>query len=169
MRLLEGRVGIEVVVVEDVDVVEAHAGEALVQAGQEVLAGTEVAVGTGPHVPACLGRDHELVAVVAEVGVEDATEIRLGAAVRGAVVVGEVEVGDAQVESAAQDRTLVLERLLFAEVLPEPERDRRQEQAAAPAAAVGHRVVAALGRKIASHDGSFSFLSGDGGMPRSGW
>ena len=169
MRLLEGGVGIEMVVVEDVDVVEAHACEALVQAGQEVLAGAEITVRTGPHVPTCLGRDHELVAVVTEVGVEDATEVRLGAAVGGSVVVGEVEMGDAEVEGAAQDGALVFEGLLLAEVLPEPERDRRQQQAAASAAAVGHRVVAALGGKVAAHNGSFSFLSGGGGMPRSGW
>ena len=152
--LLEGGVGVEAMVVEDVDVVDAHPAKALVQARQEVLAGAEVAVRARPHVPTGLGRDDQLVAVVTEIGVEDPTEVGLGAAVRRPVVVGQVEVGDAQVESAAQDGALALERLVVAEVLPEPERDGRQQQAAASAAAVGHGVVAVVGRKMMLHDGS---------------
>jgi hypothetical protein len=50
-----------------------------------------------------------------------AAEVGLGAAVGRAVVVGEVEVGDAQIERAAQDGALDVERLVVAEVVPEPQ------------------------------------------------
>ena len=64
---LERRVGIEAVRIEDVDVVEPHALEALVEAREQVLAAPPLAVGAGPHVVAGLGRDDQLVAVGAEV------------------------------------------------------------------------------------------------------
>ena len=83
-RLFEGCVGVEAVVVEDVDVVEPEAAEALVEAGQQVLAGAEVAVRARPHVPARLGRDDQLVAQAPEVRAQDRTEVRLGAPVAAA-------------------------------------------------------------------------------------
>ena len=122
---LEGRVGVEVVVVEDVDVVEPEAPQALVEAGEQIFPGAEVAIGARPHVPAGLGGDDELVAVVAEVVVEDPGEVALGAAVGRPVVVRQVEMGDAQVEGSAHDGTLGLEGPVVTEVLPQPERHRR--------------------------------------------
>ena len=149
--LLEGGLGVEVVVVEDVDVVEPEAPQALIEAGEEVLPGAEVAVGARPHVPTGLGGDDELVAVVAEVLVEDPGEVGLGAAVGGPVVVGQVEMGDAQVEGSAHDGPLGVDGPVVAEVLPQPERHGGQEQAAAPTTAIGHGPVAILGGKVAGH------------------
>ena len=125
-RLLERRVGVEAVRVEDVDVVEAHPAQALLEAREQVLARAPLAVGAGPHVVAGLGRDHELVAERRKSSAMDAPEVDLGAAVGRPVVVGQVEVGDAEVERAAQDRAAVGQRAVVAEVLPQPERDRRQ-------------------------------------------
>ena len=65
--LLERRVRVEAVRVEDVHVVEAHPRQALVEAGEEVLARAPVAVGAGPHVVARLRGDHQLVPVGPEV------------------------------------------------------------------------------------------------------
>ena len=62
-RLLERRLRVEAVRVEDVDVVEAEAREALVEAREQVLARPPLAVRAGPHVVAGLRRDDELVAV----------------------------------------------------------------------------------------------------------
>ena len=86
--LLERRSGVEPVRVEDVDVLQAQPGQALVQAGEEVLARSEVAVGTGPHLPAGLAGDDQLVTVGAQVRGEDAAEVLLGRAEGRAVVVG---------------------------------------------------------------------------------
>ena len=147
-RLFHGRVRVAAVRVEDVDVVEAHALEALVEAREQVLAAAEVAVGAGPHVVAGLGRDHELVAEGREVLLQQGAERLLGGAVGRAVVVGEVEVRDAEIERAAHDRAARLERTVASEVLPQAERDRRQQQPAAPAAVVGHAVVAIAGGQV---------------------
>ena len=136
-RLLERRLRVEPVAVEDVDVVEAHPGQALVERAEEVLARPPLAVGPRPHVVAGLGRDHQLVAVGAEVLGEDRAEVRLRRAVGRPVVVGQVEVGDPAVEGPAQDRPLGLDRLVVAEVVPQPERDRGQLQPGAAAASVG--------------------------------
>jgi len=107
--------------VEDVDVLEAHARQALIEARQQVLARAELAVRARPHVIAGLGRDDQLVAVGPEVLGEDATEVVLGAAVGRSVVVGEVEVRDAEVERASQHGATVRQRAVVAEVLPQPE------------------------------------------------
>ena len=125
-RLLERRVGIEPVRVEDVDVVEAHPLQALVEAVEQVLARAVVAVRTGPHVLAGLGRDHQLVAERREVLAKIRPKLISARAVRRPVVVGQVEVRDAEVERPAQDRAAGRQRPVVAEVLPQPERDRRQ-------------------------------------------
>ena len=63
-----GVVVVEPVRVEDVDVVEAQPLQRLVERGEDVLArAAALAVGTGPHVVARLGRDDHLVAVAPEV------------------------------------------------------------------------------------------------------
>ncbi len=153
-RLLDRRLGVEAVAVEDVDVVEPHPGERLVERGEDVLPrAAALAVGPRPHVVAGLRRDDQLVAVGREVVGEVAPEVLLGAAVGRPVVVGEVEVGDAAVEGAAQDRALRLLGPVGAEVLPEPERERGQLQPAPPGVAVGHpgRVVVPAGRSFVGH------------------
>ena len=143
-RFLERRVRIEPVRVEDVDVVEPHALQALVEAREQVLARAPLAVRARPHVVAGLGGDDQLVAVGHEVLAVQPAEVDLGRSVRRPVVVREVEVRDAEVERAAQDRALALDRPVVAEVVPEAERDRRQLEAAASAAAVRHQVVVAV-------------------------
>ena len=120
------RVGVEAVAVEDVDVVQPHPGQRLVERGEHVLPrAAALAVGPGPHVVAGLGGDDQLVAVGREVVAQVAAEVLLGPAVRRAVVVGEVEVGDAAVEGAAQDRPLGLLGPVGAEVLPQAQRTAR--------------------------------------------
>ncbi len=49
---------------------------------------------------------------------------------------------DAEVEGAAQDRAAVLQRAIVTEVLPQPERDRGELDAAGADAAIGHPLVA---------------------------
>ena len=140
--LLERRAGVDPVRVEDVDMVEPHAPEAFVKAGQQVLPGTADPVGSRPHVPARLGRDHQLAPERAEIIAQDATEILLGRAVRRSVVVREIEVRDAAVERAADHGAAGLEHVRAAEIVPEAERDGRQVEAAPAAAAEGGVPVA---------------------------
>jgi hypothetical protein len=131
-------------VVKDVDVVEAHAAEALVQTGEKIFAGTPIAIRPGPHGVAGLGGDDELVTMRAEVLLEDAAEIGFGGAGRRPVVVGEIEVGDAEIESAQDDVAADGLRRDVAEVLPEAERDAGQHDSAPAAAAINHSFVAGI-------------------------
>ncbi len=147
-RLLERRVRVEAVRVEDVDVVEPHPLQALIEAREQVLARAELAVRAGPHVVARLRRDHELVAVRPQILLHQAAEGLLAGAVRRAVVVREIEVRDAEVERAAHDRATRLERPIVAEGLPESERDAGQLEPAPAAAPVGHAVVAIVGGDV---------------------
>ena len=151
-RLLQRGLGVVAVAVEDVDVVQAHPGQRLVQGGQHVLARpTPLAVGPRPHVVAGLGADHQLVPQAGEVSSQVGAEVLLRPAVGRAVVVGQVEVGHAAVEGPAQDRALGLLGPVGAEVLPQPEGERREAEPAAPDAAVVGVVVAVLGGGVVVH------------------
>ena len=80
---------------------------------------------------------------------QDAAEVLLGRAGRRAVVVGEVEVRDAEVERAADDRALARRaRLSSPKLCQRPSETAGSCEAAAPAAAVGHRVVAVRGGDV---------------------
>jgi hypothetical protein len=138
-------------VIEDVDVVEPEPLQALVEACDEVFPRAEVAVWARPHVPTCLRGDDEFVAAILEVVVEDPGEVGLGAAVWRSVVVGQIEMGYPEIEGPAQDGALDVEGPVVTEILPQPQRHRWQEEAAAPTTAVCHGLIAILSGKIAGH------------------
>ncbi|MBG9885556.1 hypothetical protein ABE10_02925, partial [Bacillus toyonensis] len=126
--LLDRRDRVHPVRVEDVDVVEPHARQRLLGARDDVLAAREVAVWSRPHVPAGFRGDDELVAVGPQILREDAAEVLLRRSVGRTVVVRQIEVRDTPVERVAQERALVVERDVVAEVPPQAQRDRRQVQ-----------------------------------------
>ncbi len=134
--------------VEDVDVFETHALETVVERGEQVLARGSDAVGAGPHVPAGLGGDDELVAQAArmfahaKVFAERDAEVLFGGTVGRAVVVGEVEVGDAAVEGAANHGAAGLKDIRAAKVLPQAEGDGGQHEAGVAATAEDGVVIA---------------------------
>lgn len=132
--------------IEDVDTVEPESLQRGVEAGQQVLAAAaRTAVGAGMHAPAGLGRDDEFVAVGTEVFAQQTTEVRLGGPWRGTVVVREIEVRDAQIEGPAHDVALILECHVIAEIVPQAQRQRGQDQPGSADRAVGHRIVAVIG------------------------
>ena len=125
--LLKRRLRVRPVGVKNVHVIELHPLQALVQAGQQILARAPIAVRPGPHVVAGLGADHEFVAVGAEIAVHDAPEILLGGAGRRTVIVRQVEVGDAEVEGAPEQGPAILEGVHAAEIVPKPRAKSRGE------------------------------------------
>src|SRR5262249_5859198 len=129
---------------EDVDVLEPHASQALIEAREQVLARAEVAVRPGPHVVPGLRGDDELVAVGREVVAQDPAERLLGGTVGRAVVVREVEVRAAAVEGAAGHGAAAVERHGAAEVVTQSERHGGKRKAAAPDAAILHPSIAVL-------------------------
>src|SRR5271168_3651640 len=148
---LEGRLGVEVVMVEDVDVVDTKTPQALIEAGEKILPRSEVAIGARPHVPPGFGGDDKFVPVVAKVLTENPPEVGLGAAIRGSVVVGQVEMGDSQIEGSPQDGALGFEWSVVTKVLPQPERHRRQEQATTTTTAIGHGLVTIFSGDVGGH------------------
>jgi hypothetical protein len=81
-------------VVKDVHIVQPEAFQGLIKAGSEVLAGTQVAVRAGPHLPASFGRDDQFVAIWPEVLAQDAASVDLGGTERRTIVVRQVEMRD---------------------------------------------------------------------------
>src|SRR5215472_2179535 len=65
--LFERRIRVVSVRIEDVDVLESHALETLIQTGEEILARAPLSVWAGPHAVPSLGRDDELIAVAGEI------------------------------------------------------------------------------------------------------
>src|SRR5262249_29053532 len=66
-RLLERSMRVVPVRIEDVDILEPHAFETLIQTGEEILARAPFPVWAGPHAVPSLGRDNELIAVAGEI------------------------------------------------------------------------------------------------------
>ena len=143
-RLLQRSLGVHAVVVENVHVVQPHAAQALIQAGQQVLAAAPIAVGAVPHRVSRLGGDDQLVAVGHQVVPQNFAKVGLGRARFRAVVVGQVKVGDAVVKGGTAERPHVLVGRSIAKIVPQPQRDGRQQQSTAAAAAVGQDSVTAL-------------------------
>ena len=143
--LFERSVGIVAVAVEEIDIVEVHAAQTLVERRDEVLARAPVAVGAGPHVVASLGGDEHLVAIGTEGKVHHTAEGLLGSAVGGAVVVGKIVTGDAVVEGIVHHGLAVGDVGDASEVVPEAERERRHQDAGTSGAAILHETVVAVG------------------------
>src|SRR5262245_7383973 len=127
--------------VEDVHVLQTHALETLVQAGQQILARSEIPIQSWPHVPAGLGADDQLIAVRAKILVKNAAEVLLCRSIRRAIVIGEIKVGNAEVEGPPQHSAAILKDIHPAEVMPQAHRDCGELDAASAAAPVGHGVV----------------------------
>src|SRR6478736_3750583 len=111
-----------------------------------MVTGAQLALRAGPHIPSGLCRQGELMTVGPEVGSHDPAEVLFSSAIWRPVVVGQVEVCDALVEGVAQHFTLNIERAVVAEVVPQAERDRWQDHARMPDAAIDHASVAILRR-----------------------
>ncbi|SOT42656.1 hypothetical protein F01_420702 [Burkholderia cenocepacia] len=164
-RFLERRVRVETVRIEDVDVVEPHPLQALVEAREHVLARpAAAAVRPRPHVPAGLRRDQQLVAIRPEILLQQPAEVGFGAAVRRPVVVREVEVVDAEVERGAQDLALRRDRRRIAEVVPQAERQGGQFEPGLAAGAVLHAGIT-FGSCFVGHESVPSGHRGKGRAP----
>ena len=112
--------------VENVDVVQAHAGKGLIDRGNQVLARTTIAIRPGPHVIAGLARDDQLIAVGLPVRGKVLTKVGLGRAVGRAVVIREIEVGDTVIEGGTEHVALGDAVIGVSEVVPQAERDAGQ-------------------------------------------
>src|SRR5213080_3055789 len=123
----------------------------------EVFARAPIAVRAGPHPPAGLRRDDQLVAVRRQIAPQDPAERLLSGPGRGTVVVRQVKMRDAEVERPTHHRARVAEAIDAAEVVPQSQRDDGKLHAALAAALVGHGIVADIRRAI-RHIGRLSCI-----------
>ena len=127
--------------IEDIHIVDPQPAQGLVQAGQQILAAAEVAIGPGPHFISGLGGDDHLIPVGQEVFLQDAAKVDFCAAGLRAIVVGQVKVGNAQVKGSAADFLHIVIAACIPEIMPQAQRNSRKLQAAFAAAAIKHGVV----------------------------
>src|SRR5262245_59636008 len=135
--------------IEDVDIVDAHPLQALVEAGQDIFAAAEFAVRSRPHAIAGLGRDDEFITMAGEVRAQYVSKGLLGRSRRRTIVIGEIEVRDAQVEGAPADGPGIVKDRILGEVVPETQRQEGEIEAAPAAAAIMHAVIAVRSRLMA--------------------
>jgi hypothetical protein len=112
-------VGIEAVGIENVEIIEPGALQALIAGRDEVFAAAPFTIWPLPHQVTGLRGDDEFVAQTLEVILHDLAERRLSRAGWRAVVVGDVEMRDASVKRGVQDRLLGLVRCIVAKVVPQ--------------------------------------------------
>ncbi len=130
--------------IKNIEILQPGALEALVQAGQQILAAAEIPVRAGPHGISRFAGKHQLIPVGTQVFFKNTAEILLGSAGHRAVVVRHIDVCDAAVECGAQHGAHIVEGVARAEVVPQPQRNAGQLQAAFAAACVLHRLITAL-------------------------
>ena len=128
--------------IENIDVIQSHPLQALIEAGEQIFSRTTVAIGAWPHGVACFRRHNQLVAIGGKILAQQAAKIFLRAAGRRPVVIRQIEMGNAQVKGLAQQGALVIQRVTVAKVVPQPQRQEGQLQAAFTAVAVLHAIVA---------------------------
>ena len=74
--------------IEDVHIIKIHALQALIKAGDQILAAAMVAVRTLPHIVTGLGGDDQLVAMRLPVAQHVDAKVPLGFAIGRAIVIG---------------------------------------------------------------------------------
>ena len=110
--------------VEEVNIVEMHTLQALVETGHEVLSRAPVAIRSWPHIIARFAADEKFVAIWTEVIIHESSHRFLSTAIRRAVVVGQIEMCDAIVEGIVRDGTASLVWVNATKVVPESQTQR---------------------------------------------
>jgi hypothetical protein len=137
--------------VEDVHVVRAQPAQALIQTGEQILAGSPVPIWSWPHGIAGLAREDQLVPVRRQVGRQDPPQGVFRRARGRPVVVGQIEMGDAEVEGVEEQPAHALEGRALPEAVPQAQRDGGEPEPAAAAAAIDHGLVA-IGGGLVGHE-----------------
>ena len=127
--LLQRCLRVVAMAVKEVDIVQSHSPETLVDTCHKVFARSPIAVRSRPHVVACLRGNEELVAIAKEIVTEKLAHRLFCRAVGRSIVVGKVEVSDAVVESVVRDVTRTLIAVIAAKVVPKAQTHFWQQHA----------------------------------------
>ena len=136
-----GGIRIGAVMVENIYIVQMHPLQRLVQTGNQIFPAAPVAIRAGPHIISGLGGNDQFVTVGVPVPIHMDAEIALRLTVRRSIVICQIEMGDTQIETGSQNTLLSVEGGNVAEIVPQTQRNRRKQQAALAAAAIGHLTV----------------------------
>ena len=139
--LFNGSIGIGAVMVENIYIVQMHPLQRLVQTGNQIFPAAPVAIRAGPHIISGLGGNDQFVTVGVPVPIHMDAEIALRLAIGRSIVVCQIEMGNAQIETGSQNALLGAEGGNVAEIVPQTQRNCREQQAALAAAAIGHLTV----------------------------
>ena len=71
--------------IEKVDVIYSNSLQGLIQARQKILSGSPFAIGPGPHIITCLGRDQDF---VSRQILENFADVHLSRTIGRAIVIG---------------------------------------------------------------------------------
>ena len=130
--------------IENIHIIQLHPAQALVQAGEQVLAAAPVSIGTGPHFISGLGADQKLVPVRSQILFQNPSKVKLRASGSRSIVICQIKVRDSVIEGCKQQPFHILVIGRISEIVPQAERDSRKLQAALAAASVSHGIVTGL-------------------------
>ncbi len=98
--LLQGRLGIHPVMIEDIYIFQPHPLKALVQAGQQIFPAAPVSIRSRPHVITCFCADDQLVSVRSQIFFQYSPEILLRAAGRRPIIIRKIKMTDSVVKGS---------------------------------------------------------------------
>lgn len=134
--------------IENIHILQLHAGKGLVQAGKHVFAGSPVPVRAGPHQMPGFGSNDKFIPETGQILHENTAKAFFRRTGRRTVIIRQVKIRNAGIKRAVNKPAGVFKIIRCAEIVPEPQGNGREQQTAAPAAAVGRMAVAAGIRKI---------------------
>src|SRR5258708_3764873 len=112
--------------IENIDVIQFHSFEALVQAGKEILPRAPFAIWPRPHTVASLRRNNQFIPITAKVLAKYFPKVFFCRTGWRTVVIGEIKVRNAEIKGAPDHGTRIFQGVDATEVMPQPQRNRRQ-------------------------------------------
>src|SRR5580658_1716306 len=130
--------------IKNVNILEPHALQALIETRQHIFARAKIPVWPRPHIPTRLSRNNQLVAIRQKILLENLPERFLRRSVRRPIIICQIKMCDPEIESPPQHGARVLEIIYTAKVVPKSKRHRRKLNPASPRAPILHGVVTLL-------------------------
>ena len=136
-----------------------HPLEGLINGSHQIFPASVIAVRALPHVISGLGGQDQLVAVRMPVAIHVNAEIALRLAVRRAIVVGEIKMRDSVVKRCSKQTLLHAKGRNVSKVMPQAQRNRREQNTAPAAASVNHGVISIFSGNVRHVCHSISVVS----------
>src|SRR5258708_9694079 len=113
--------------IENIDIIQFEPFEALVQAGKEILPCAPFAIRPRPHAVASLRRNNQFISIGTKVLAKYFPKVLFCRTGWRTVVIGKVKMRNAEIKGAPDHGTRSFQGIDTAEVMPQPQRNRRQQ------------------------------------------